>query len=249
MRSNAWLPAVRGRSGAQPCAPPNRRPALAFGCAGVFGCWIRIRRPLPAAVGELTVGCAPMKHLLCTFVFASVAASGFCGTDAWWVFHEREFTNAAYFREIRFATNLPPEVVSAGASANSWTLEEDGPGHLTPAKSWRFIWAVTDDKYYVLHTEWVQQVDYGVRDYRDCTNYWIVLASLPKTNWISARGSSSSISSRQGLPKISVKRKPEYSFCPSWFAMGQQAMRQMSGQRPRGREGAGRPAPTEESAV
>src|ERR1035441_3416077 len=113
-----------------------------------------------------------MKHLLCTIAFASVTASGFCGTDAWWLFHEREFTNAANCHEIRSATNLPPEVVSAGASANIWTLEDGGrSGHLTPAKSWRFIWAVTDDKYYVLHTEWVHEA-------RDSTNYWIVIASL-----------------------------------------------------------------------
>ena len=123
-----------------------------------------------------------MKHLLCIFAFASVAASGYCGTDLWWVVHEREFTNAANFHELRSTTNLPPEVVSAGSSANSWTIANDGSGHPTPAKSWRFIWAVTDDKYYVLHTEWVQQVDYGVRDYHDYTNYCIVIATVSKTN-------------------------------------------------------------------
>ena len=116
-----------------------------------------------------------MKHLLCIFAFASVAASGCGGTDAWWVFHAWEFTNAANFHEIRSTTNLPPEVVSAGASANSWTIANDGPGHLTPAKSWRFIWAVTDEKYYVLHTEYVAAT-------YTATNYWVVIAAVPETN-------------------------------------------------------------------
>ena len=116
-----------------------------------------------------------MKHLLCTMAFASLAASGFCGTDAWWVFHEGEFTNAASFHEIRAATNLPPEVVSAGAAEISWTVEGDGRGHLTPAKSWRFIWAVTDEKYYVLHTEYVAAT-------YTATNYWVVIAAVPETN-------------------------------------------------------------------
>ena len=116
-----------------------------------------------------------MKHLLCIFAFASVAASGFGGTDAWWVFHAWEFTNAANFHEIRSTTNLPPEVVSAGASANSWTIANDGSGHPTPAKSWRFIWAVTDEKYYVLHTEYVAAT-------YTATNYWVVIAAVSKTN-------------------------------------------------------------------
>jgi hypothetical protein len=115
-----------------------------------------------------------MKHLLCIVVFAWVAASGFCGTDAWWVFHENEFTNAANFHEIGSAT-LPAEVISAGAAECSWTIEREGRGHLTPAKSWRFIWAVSDEKHYVLHTEYVAAT-------YTATNYWIVIAVVPETN-------------------------------------------------------------------
>jgi hypothetical protein len=107
--------------------------------------------------------------------FALITARGFCGTDAWWLFHQSEFTNAANFHEIRSTTNLPPEVVSAGRSVNSWTIEKDDSGHPTWAKSWHVIWAVTDGKYYVVHTEYVA-VD------RPGTNHWIVVARVPDRN-------------------------------------------------------------------
>jgi hypothetical protein len=117
-----------------------------------------------------------MKHVLCTLAFASLATCGVCGTDLWWLFHKTEFTNAANFHEIRSVTNLPPEVVSAGSSAGtSWTIEADDRQHPTRAKSWRLIWAFTNDTYSVVHTEYVLTEQPG-------TNHWIVIATVTKTN-------------------------------------------------------------------
>jgi len=116
-----------------------------------------------------------MKHLLRTMAFPLLAVNGLCGADAWWLFHKGEFTNAANFHVLRAPTNLPPEVVSAGSSEDSWTIEADGSGHLTPAKSWRLIWAATSDDYLVVHTEYV-------RAGHTATNYMIVVATVPKTS-------------------------------------------------------------------
>ena len=87
--------------------------------------------------------------------------------------------NVANFRELPSATNLPPEVVSAGASGTSWAIEADGHGHWEPAQRWRLIWAVTDGNYYVAHTEYVV-VDYDPNI--SGTNYWVLMVAPPKTN-------------------------------------------------------------------
>jgi hypothetical protein len=85
------------------------------------------------------------------------------------------------FRELHSPTNLPPEVVLAGAAGAS-VMVGDGKNLLAPARTWmsfapartwRLIWAVMDDRYYVVHTEYVPV-------YNDRTNYWVVVAQKTK---------------------------------------------------------------------
>jgi hypothetical protein len=89
-----------------------------------------------------------------------------------------EMAKAPQLRELPSATNLPPEVLqAAGASGLSWTIPDYGPGYPTPAKSWRLLWAVTDERCYVVHTETVPSEHPNASPY-----YRIVVATPPKTN-------------------------------------------------------------------
>jgi hypothetical protein len=123
-----------------------------------------------------------MKPFVCAVAFACVGMSAYCQPQAFWN-HGDVLTNTASFHEVHSVTKLPPEVVSAGSSVPGWTIEADGGLHPTRAQSWRLVWAVTDDKYYVAHTAFVYPPGFIHSDpgYNG-TNYWIVIAAPLGTN-------------------------------------------------------------------